>query len=153
MIVRGPRLLALLVLAAVALGACDAGTKLPAERTWNLVLPGVAGTAQLPVAVVDETGTVKLAELAGGRFPAIEGFGGAGNVDGDTTRILVGWIGGSCDQRAEVRFVRSGAGFRGTVKTTVAAGGCDAMGIQRAVILDLANGLEVVPATVDVIAG
>lgn len=142
-----------LIGAAVALGACGAGTKLPAERTWTLVVPGPAAGAALPVTVVDETGTVKLAEPAGDRFPAIEGFGGAGSVDGDATRILVGWIGGACDQRVEVRFVRDGAGFRATITTQVAPGGCDAMGIDRAVILDLANGLEVDPATVEVVGG
>jgi hypothetical protein len=135
---------------ALALAACDAGTKLPVVRTWQLQLPPVDAAPALLVTVADETGAVKLAELAGDRMPMTDGFGGVELVDGDPTRLLVGWVGGMCDRSAEVRFVRDGASWVVRVTTDVAPGGCDAMGIGRAVILDLADGAAVDPAMVSV---
>jgi hypothetical protein len=133
-----------------ALAACE-GTRLPVERSWQLVLPDDPPAAALPVRVVDETGNVKLAELAGGRMPEPEGFGGADIVDGDDRRLLVGWTGGACDRSAEVRVTSEGGSWTVTVTTDVAPGGCRLIGIGRAVILDVAVAVE--PGSVAVVSG
>jgi len=140
----------LAMVVAIVVAACDAGTKLPVVRTWQLQLPPVDAAPGLLVTVADETGTVKLAELAGDRMPMMDAFGGVELVDGNPTRLLVGWVGGMCDRSAELRFIRDGAGWLARVTVDVAPGGCDAMGIGRAVILDLANGAAVDPALVSV---
>lgn len=149
MAVRLGLALALLLLP-LAIAACE-GTRLPVERSWQLVLPAAAPAAALPVRVVDETGNVKLAELPGGRMPTTEGFGGADIVDGDDRRLLVGWVGGACDRSAEVRVTAEGGAWTVTVTTDVAPGGCDALGIGRAVILDVAVALD--PGSVAVVPG
>lgn len=134
----------------LVLAACE-GTRLPVERSWQIALPAAPPAAALPVRVVDQTGNVKLAELAGGRLPATEAFGGVEIVDGDDRRLLVGWIGGACDRSAEVRVTAEDASWSVTVTADVAPGGCRTIGIARAVILDVAVAVD--PRSVAVVRG
>lgn len=150
MVTRLLAALAALLLAPAALAACE-GTKLPVERTWQLTLPASGPAAALPVTVADETGNVKVAVVAEGDLPPVSGFGGAALVDGDARRLLVGWTGGACDRAAEVRVTSSDGDLRVTVTTTVAPGGCDAVGIARGIVVDLA--VRVDPSAVEVRPG
>ena len=96
--------------------------------------------AELPVVLTDSTGSVSaLGEAPAGFQPIVDdGFSTVGN---NPNAIVVHWIGGACD--ASVAITADGTNVVDfTLTTTTKPGGCDAIGISRAVLIQLSRPVD-----------
>ena len=138
MIRRGHPLLALALLA---------GCSLVGARTFAFSFPAVENIGAVPVVLTDYSGTVADAD-EGPRdlaFLADEGFM---PVPGDPNAVVLHWLGGGCDASVAID-VRDTGTLSFAVTTTVREGvGCDGIGIQRAVLVQLSRPVD--PSRLDV---
>lgn len=137
----------------VALAGCN--ELLVPNRTFEVVLEQPDGFDPLPVQVVDRTGYLEqVAIRQGDVLPPFEGRGGVSSPAGRPNELVVQWVGGACDER--VRLVSSIGGegrFHLELSTEVAPGGCDAIGVPRALGLILNVALDPSNANLDLGAG
>lgn len=113
---------------AVVLAGCGL---LPAGRT-AVTLPGGEGYGPVPV-VLDDPGavvaTVDVGPTDADSFPPTVAV-----RDGDS--VVVGWLGGACDDRTRLRVVAREAEIGITIHTDQKLGlGCTAVGIRRSVTI------------------
>jgi hypothetical protein len=124
--------LAALVAVAPLVAACGIGG--PTRHT--LFLAGEeAGVAELPVTVIDESGNLRDVGQQIGWPPGQVPDGPVWSLPGEPQKVRVAWTGGACDTGAELRLQDQGNGFRIGITTSVADGPCDAIGIERSVVL------------------
>ena len=136
----------------LVLAACeDSGfarfeTAFPAEGSDD----GLARAA-LPVVLTDQTGLVTGIEL-GAPVPGIsnEGIRRQGN------RLVVGWVGGLCEDRARLLVARTGVGITIRVSTDqslAGIGGCPAAGVLRILEVKLIEAIDELPVDLELDLG
>lgn len=130
----------------VSLAAAVAGCSEPSlpQRVLDVVIAQPVDAEALPVRVIDTTGLLAQVPTS----PAIleldfDGRGAAANPPGQPNVLAYHWIGGACDERAEL-LIRIGGERRLRLElTTFTTGeGCDAIGIGRSLTLTFAQPVE-----------
>jgi hypothetical protein len=112
----------------------------------RLVVPevGLGDRFKIPVEILDRTRTVLRAHPADGAsladapFPAGGQVPVAWNPGGDRHRLGVLWVGGQCERPAFIALTRDRLTLRGWHDPR----GCDAIGLTRALVLDLAEPVD-----------
>jgi len=120
---RPVRLLALLFVAALTLGACS---RIVGPRDWTQTAELVNG-GSIVVNVRDTSGRIDDAEIdppAGNPVPDV-----VANPPGQPNVLVVTWTGGACDERTDIGIASAGPRLAITITTTVANRDCDAIGI------------------------
>ena len=122
----------LAVLAAVAVIGCTVFS-----RQFAYTFPANGNIAELPVVLTDSTASVTfVGEAPAGFQPIVDD--GFSTVPADPNAIVVHWLGGACD--ASVAITAEGSNSVDFVVTTATKpGGCDAIGIPRAVLIQLSR--------------
>ena len=137
------RLLLALVLAAVALAACDLAAVV-GPRSWSLATTTSTGAAHA-INVSDRSGKVTNVVFD----PADADLFTPVTVPASQPNALdVTWTGGDCDLTTDVAIASAGAGLALTVRITPNGQACDAMGVPRVIRLTLAQPIP--PAAVTV---
>jgi hypothetical protein len=72
------------------------------------------------------------------------------NPAGELGVLLVSWVGGACDERTDISVTDSDQGLIVTVRPTVAAGECDAIGVGHTLRLTSRRPLPASTVTVHV---
>jgi len=127
----------LLVVLAVVTAAC--GGRITGPREWLSTATLVAGGSHT-IAVRDTSGLVDSVEIDP---PDAGVVGGIANPAAKPNVVVVPWTGGACDRRTEIAIAANGPGLALTVRTTVAPGSCDAIGVGH--VLRLTT-LQPIPA-------
>ena len=110
-------------------------------RKFDLSFPAADNLAELPVVVTDETGLVGTIEIVRIDPPPVLPRGFV-TIAGHPNAVAVHWVGGACE--ASVAITVSGSDqLTFAVAITAGPGACDAMGIQRAVRIDLGRPVDV----------
>ena len=131
-----------LILAVAALLATCSVT----ARKFDLTFPAADNLAELPVVVTDETGLVGAVEVVRIDPPQVLARGFV-TIAGRPNAVAVHWVGGACE--ASVAITVSGSDqLTFAVATTSGPGTCDAIGIQRAVRIDLGRPVDTSKTTV-----
>ncbi len=127
------------LVAAFTLAGC-ATTRVSSPRDWTQTAETTAGET-VTVNVHDTSGRIDNAEVD----PAGVGtFEGVANPAGQPKVLLVPWVGGACDQTTAIDIAAAGSGLSIAIRTTVAPGDCDAIGVGHVLRL---TGLEDLPAS------
>ena len=127
------------LVAAFTLVGCGT-TRVSSPRDWTETAETTAGETVI-VKVHDTSGRIDNAEVD----PAGAGsFEGVAHPAGQPGVLLVPWVGGACDQTTAIDIAAAGSGLSIAIRTTVAPGACDAIGIGHALRL---TGLEDLPAS------
>ena len=119
---RHPLTLALLVVAALAIGACS---RFVGPMQWTQSVERVGGD-DYTIDVRDTSGRLDEVEFDP---PNVVVAQQVMNPAGQPNVLLVSWTGGACDERTDISIASSGPGLAITIRTTVAKGDCDAIGI------------------------
>ena len=126
---------------AVLLGSCSL-----TARKFDLTFPAVDNLAELPVVVTDETGLVGAVEVVRIDPPPVLPRGFV-TIAERPNAVAVHWVGGACE--ASVAITVSGSDqLTFAVAITSGPGACDAIGIQRAVRIDLGRPVDTSKTTV-----
>lgn len=124
-------LIAACVLGALAIAACSGPSP---SRQFKAVLQFSEEARTLPVVLSDETGLVTGIE-SGPLDPSFDYSAPAARADPtDPNAFIVSWLGGACDNDAELRFTANEGGYVLGVAvhgTFGFPGGCPALGIPR----------------------
>jgi hypothetical protein len=132
---------------AVLVGACAFGS----PTTHTLFLAGEEpGMAELQVTVTDESGHLRDVSQHVGWPPGQQPDGPVWSVPGEPQKVRIAWTGGACDTDVQMRLQNQGNGFRIAMTTSVKDGPCDAMGIERSVVMTFDR--PVAPALVTIIS-
>jgi hypothetical protein len=133
--------LALLLITLVMLGGCS---RVQGPRSWITTGELVTG-GTVTFAVRDESGRIDDAEID----PAgVTNQDSVSNPAGEPGVLLVSWVGGACDERTDIGVTDSDQGLIVTIRPTVAAGACDAIGVGHT--LRLTSGKPLPASTVTV---
>src|SRR5262245_56335569 len=123
---------AALAAAALLVAACGLGS----PNTHTLFLAGEEpGIAEVPVTITDESGNLRDVSQQIGWPPGQVPDGPVWSLPGEPQKVRVAWTGGACDTGVEMRLQDQGNGFRIGIVTSVKDGPCDAVGIERSVVL------------------
>ena len=106
--------------------------------TFTTIVTAPQGKNPLPVVLLDATGLVTALQSAEPAAPPGEGIHLA---DGGTT-IRYEWVGGACDERAELKLERVGDAIRLSAKTIDTGQACILIGIYRHVLIRLRLPIE-----------
>jgi hypothetical protein len=131
----------LLVIAALIVGGCS---QVRSPRSWVTSAELVTG-GTITFDVRDESGRIDAAEIDP---PGVTAPERVSNPVGEPGVLLVSWVGGACDERTDIGVAGSDQGLVVTIKPTVAAGDCDAIGIGHTLRLTSANPLPASSVTV-----
>ncbi len=127
------------LVAALALAGCSI-TRVSSPRDWTESAVTTAGQT-VTVTIHDTSGRIDNAEVDP---TGVGTFEGVSNPAGQPRILLVPWVGGACDQTTAIDIAAAGSGLSIAIRTTVAAGACDAIGIGHTLRL---TGLEDLPAS------
>jgi hypothetical protein len=141
--------LSLLIATLVAVAGCR-GFMTP-SRAFDLVIDQPPAVDPLPIRVVDTSAYVQQVTVRQGEvLPPFEGRGGLSNPAGRPNDLVVQWVGGACDERAQLDVSIGGEGrLHLEMRTEVAPGDCDAIGITRALWLSLSVPIDPSEANLD----
>jgi hypothetical protein len=126
------RALVIALVAATTLGGCTTFS-----RQFAYSFPANGNLPELPVVLTDATASVTSVGAAPAGFQPIvnDGFSTVAN---NPNAIVVHWLGGACD--ASIAITADGSNnVDFTVTTATKPGGCDAIGIPRAVLIQLSR--------------
>jgi hypothetical protein len=106
-------------------------------RTFGFSFPAEGNMQALPVLLTDHSGSVVEILGAPGFEPLIDE--GIATIPEDPNAVVAHWIGGFCDASVAIT-VHETSGFLDIiVATTRRPGDCEAIGIQRAVLIKLSS--------------
>lgn len=117
------------VLLALAFGACGTSGPEPDGR-FSVIVPGSVDVDQLPVDLVDHTGTVVAMGIANGRV-----LDGVVADPADPAVLVVSWTGGTCDVRTTLTVEPTIDTIRINEATEERPGGCSTAGIARSIAI------------------
>jgi hypothetical protein len=132
-----PFAVALLVLTLIA--GC---TRIQGPREWTMTAERSSGETYT-VSVRDNSGRIEDVSVdpVGVAVPA-----GIANAPGQPNVVLIPWTGGACDRTTAFAINATATGLALTIRTTVAPGGCDAIGIGH--VLQLRSSQPLPPAAI-----
>ncbi len=113
-----------------------AGCSLFGTRTFGFAFPAEGNRDALPVLLTDATGTVVDVDAAADFQAVIDE--GIATINANSNAVVIHWIGGACDASVAINATGNGV-VDFAVVTTVKPGDCDAIGIPRAVLIQLAQ--------------
>ena len=127
------------LVAAFTLVGCSI-TRVSSPRDWTASAVTTAGKT-VTVTIHDTSGRIDNAEVDPRGVGSSEAVA---NPAGQPRILLVPWVGGACDETTAIDIAAAGSGLSIAIRTTVAPGACDAIGIGHALRL---TGLEDLPAS------
>jgi outer membrane murein-binding lipoprotein Lpp len=127
------------VMAALTLVGCST-TRVSSPRDWTDTAVTAAGNT-VTVNVHDTSGRIDNVEFDQTDVRQVKGVA---NPAGQPRVLVVPWVGGACDKTTAIDIAAAGSGLSITIRTTVAPGDCDAIGVGHALRL---TGLEDLPAS------
>ena len=133
--------------ASLALAVLVVGCSLIGGRTFGFAFPAVENFGAVPVVLTDYSATIASVD-EGPRDLAFLDDEGFLPVPEDPNAVVLHWLGGGCDESVAIE-VRDTGRLSFAVTTTVRQGlNCDAIGIQRAVLVQLSRPVD--PSRLDV---
>ncbi len=140
---RHPRLLlvAAILVTVAAAGACS---RVVGPRVWTASAELVAG-GTYTVSVRDDSGRIDSVEIDPAGVTAAEPVS---NPVGQPNVLLVSWVGGACDRQTDIGISGAAAGLALTIRTTVAPGDCDAIGVDHLLRITASQPLPAAAVTV-----
>ena len=142
--VRRLRLLVLVAVVALGLGACDVARVVTGPRTWVISSEGTSGPTQT-VTVTDTSGRILAVDVDP---PGAQPFGQPANPAGQPNVVLVPWTGGACDTTTAIGVASAGDGLTITVRIAALPAACDAIGIGH--VLQLTGSAPIPAASVTI---
>ena len=127
------------LVAAFTLVGCSI-TRVSSPRDWTDTAVTGAGNT-VTVTVHDTSGRIESVEFD---QTDVRQVNGVANPAGQPRVLIVPWTGGACDETTAIDIAAAGSGLSIAIRTTVAPGACDAIGIGHALRL---TGLEDLPAS------
>jgi hypothetical protein len=144
-----PWLLALALLAGCYVQNRDA----PEPRYFQFVFPASGQLAALPGQVADLTGMVSAVDVDPASPPVAVGdrpF--VRSAPGRPTAVVVGWSGGTCDQRADLELGESGRRTPVfTLKLLSGHGGCHLEEVQRLLVVSFDHAVDPAAFELDIV--
>ena len=124
-----------------------------ADRYFQFELPRVGAADPVPGQVSDTTATIARVEVDL-RNPPIIGPSDTfvAHLAGRPTALVVGWLGGTCDARADLDLSLGGDGRPTfTLKRLDRPGACDLAGVPRRLILTFVAAVNAADYRIDVV--
>jgi hypothetical protein len=135
---------------AIALTGCYVKTDVQEPRYFELAFPAAGDVAEVPVQVVDMTGSIVGAEIDLRNLPVVApGDTFMESVLGQPNAIRVGWDGGTCDQRADLELRQGASGPTFTLK--LLPGSDDCRFVARRLIITFSQAVSATDFDLDVV--
>ena len=136
---------ALLVAAALVVGACSITSSVTGPREWTQEVTTDTGSKQT-IVVHDESGRLTDVQINPQGVPMATEIS---NPPNEPNVVLVPWTGGACDVRTEITFKAAGQGLAGTLKVETSGEICIMIAIPHQLRLTAATPLPAAQVTLE----